>query len=269
MEDQKNQNKTTLIELGPNLPVGVDWRGTFGKNIAVRPWRMREEKALGEIRDKNRNINVAQFTTIVLAYMCTKLGKHDFETMKLEERKVIVSQMFLPDVYYAWLFLRTQTLGPELHTKLTCPRCQSEFDFIADLNTTEVHTVDNPEKAKFNYQLMDPFEIRGKLATELIMGPARWSALENVRGGSLDTGTAKSAIIRGSIHKVIGHDELVLSPNELDDMSKRDLERLIGKLNTQSPGPDMSLESVCTSCGNKWDQDMDWGFDSFFGISSR
>jgi hypothetical protein len=267
--DTKQHKSVTLDELGSSLPIGVVRNGELGKDIAVRPWRMLEEKALGEMRDKNRQINVAQFTTMVLAYMCTHLGNHDFEALKMEERRIIVSQMYLADVYYAWLYLRTQTLGTELLVKLSCPRCQSEFDFAADLGTTEVKVVEDVEDSTFTYPLIKAFDIRGKTISELIMGPARWSALEQVSGGSMDTGIAKAALIHGSVKEVLGIESLVLAPHELDNMSKIDLEKLIAQLDSNTPGPDMSLEAVCAKCNHKWDQNIDWGFDSFFGVSSR
>lgn len=259
--------KQTLGERGFLMPVGIVGSDTrLNKGFAFRPWRMKEERALGALRDQNR-MNVAQFVSIVLGTMLTRLGPHDFESMTLEQRRVHVGQMFLPDVYYTYMRLRLEALGPELKVQMPCPRCGKDFSMGADLSTTEVSYLDDLTDFSVDYTLKRPFVVRGQEVCRILFGLPRWNALESVQGGSMNTGEAKSALILGSIKAIEGMDAL-LAPHELDDLSKLDLETILRLLDDGQPGPVMSLEAVCPHCQSKFDQSLDWGYDSFFGVSN-
>lgn len=271
----------TLAELGPQLPIGIESNGQIGKQLSELPWKMKHEKELGAMRAKNQGISVAQFTSMVLATLYKRMGPHDFEPMDFNARRIHISQAFMADVYYAYVWLRRQSIGNVCDMKLRCPNCTNQFDFAADLNTVEVRVPQPVEPVKddkqpvglpnmnWTYKLQDPFELRNKTVTELLLGPARWYAMEAVKG-QMNTGEAKYAIINGSIHKVGGHDQqLVLADHELDEMSKRDLEQITAEIDANALGPDMSIKDVCPRCNRDFELPIDWGFDSFFGISSR
>jgi hypothetical protein len=258
--------------MGPVLPLGIpDKSGLYSKTVAVRPWRMKEERELGEMKDKNRDGNLAQYVSMVLATMCTKIGPYDFEVMKPEERRVVIGQMFMCDVFYAYVYLRIQAMGKGLPLKLTCPRCQTKYSMEADLNTTEVKFTDTLENARWQYKLIDPFQVRSKDASELVMGPPRWNVLEmlKVKANTLNTSLAKVSAIMGSIHSIVGIGELAMTENELDEMSKRDIEAITSQINDFSLGPDMVVESEpCPSCNHVFKVPIEWGYDSFFANST-
>jgi len=173
-----NTSTVTLKKLGAKLPLGIlNGDGTYSGDIAVRPWRMKEERELGELRDSHRDGNVAQYVGMVLATMCTKLGPHNFEGMKFEERRIIVGQMYMGDVFYAYIWLRIQAMGHQLNMNLTCPNCERKFPFVADLESTEVIAADNLKDAKWEYKLHTPIKLRDTMVKSLLIGPARWNGL--------------------------------------------------------------------------------------------
>lgn len=281
-EGQPEYPKTvTLAEQGARLPLGIRASdGAYRKDIAVRPWRMKEERELGRIRDQNKDANVAQFVSMVLSAMCTRLGPHDFESMsKPEERQVHVSQMFMGDVFYAYIWLRIQAMGHELGLDVTCPRCRHSYPFVADLNTVETVVVENEEQARWEYELKAPFEVRGKTVERLMLGPSRWNGLEMMSGNSISTGEAKAGIIRSSIVGLGTPDwdvdeagnlrPLVLTDAELDEMAKRDIEAITNSIEKHAVGPNMAVEDKCNRCGAEIKLAIDWGYDNFFGDSSR
>jgi hypothetical protein len=269
--------RVALKEQGARLPLGIiNTDGTYTKDIAVRRWRMAEERELGELRDKNRDANVAQFVGMVLATMCTQLGRHKFEELKQEERRIHISQMFMGDVFYAYVWLRLQTLGSELHLNLRCPNCGFRFPLVADLETIEVDGCDTLEECMWEYKLKESFEIRGKEVTDLLMGPARWTSLESMQGvGGLNTGAAKASVILGSIHGIANWKDkdgkpmqVALAESELDEMGKRDIEAITNRVDEHAVGPNMSVEGSCQRCRYQYKLAIDWGYDSFFGDSS-
>lgn len=264
--------RTVLLkDLGPRLPLGVpDTGGAYRGDLVCKPWTMREEKELGSLRDSNRDSNMAQYVSMVLATMYERIGPHDFSGMKFDERRLRVGQMYMGDVYYAYVWLRLQALGPELGIELTCATCNSKFTFPADLETIEVTTAANLEPFLWPYDLHVPLVIRDKEVRTLGMGPPLWQAIESMTGqGGMNAGEAKAVIILGSIVEAEGLGAVTLTDSDLDGMVKRDIEQIANLLDEHHLGPDMAVEGSCPRCRRPFKMPMDWGYDSFFGSSSR
>jgi len=191
--------------------------------------------------------------------------------MKLPQKQLAIGQMFLGDVFYAYVWLRIQSLGPSLSLTLTCPGCQQKIEnFIADLDSIEVQTCDSLVDACWDYHLINPMTIRGSEVTDLVMGPARWNALEMLKGGGL--GVAKPAMIQASIHAIGTKEDgkqSVITEAELDDMTKRDIEALTTQIDKHSIGPNMAVEGNCGHCSRPFRLPIDWGYDGFFGDSTQ
>lgn len=278
-EEQANQAKpklikTQLITQGPALPLGVlGPDGGIHKDLVVKPWRMKEERELGAIRDANRDANLAEYVSMVLGAMCTRLGPHNFEdqSLKPEQKRLIIGQMYAGDVFYAYVWLRTQTLGNEIALNLKCPRCQKSVDgFVADINTVDVHTCSSVDESCWEYELKTPIKIRGDVVTHLKLGPAHWNAMEMLNGAGL--GMAKPAMLKASIKGLGRMDDakqVVLTDSDLDELTKRDIEAIIKQINDNNIGPNMAVDGKCKQCGHEFRLPIDWGYDSFFGDSSQ
>jgi hypothetical protein len=231
-EDKTASTKrvVTLRELGPQLPLGVlDSANLYHKGVENRAWKLSTERELGELRDRNRDSNFAQYVSMILGTMCTKLGPHDFDGKKIEDKQILVSQMFMADVLYAYIWLRVDALGPNLNMNIKCPACEQEFPFTADLNTLEVTCADKVEDTQWPFKLKHPIDIRGKKAVALKLGPTRWNAMESSKANQFNMGQMKADIVRYSIHGV-SHDgeafeAIPVGEHELDELSKFDFER--------------------------------------------
>lgn len=268
---EKKTVKTTLKELGPNLPLGVINGAELSKAIKVKPWRMKEEKELGKLRDENRSENSARWATIVLATMCPQLGELDLASMDMNKRIIHIGQMSMGDVMYAYFWLRYQSLGPSVPMEIACPNCRKEFTLHADLESLIIRTSESYDDTLWEYDLRDPFELRGSQVNGFVISPARWNAIETQNtAGALDVGAAKSSVIRGSIHSVKGIGEaLALTDSDLDEMTKFDLESLTTLIDERHIGPDLAVEDKCEQCKRPFRMSLDWSYDSFFGISSH
>lgn len=266
-----NIKKTTLAELGPRLPHGIaDVGGNLIKDIAVRPWRFKEEKELGKLLDKNREATMVQYTSMVLGAMYTQMGPSNFEAMNEAERRLAVAQLEVGDAFYAYCWLRRESLGPHLKMDITCASCLNVFPFKADLDTLAVSTVEKPEDALWEYCLQDPYEIRGKLVEKFMMGQAKWQSLEGAEpSGRFNTGAAKAIMIRACVKSFGDMGSVPIMDNDLDEMSKRDIEGILEGIDNNHVGPDMSIEHVCKRCGSQIRTSIDWSHGSFFGASSR
>lgn len=262
--------KATLAEHGPSLPIGMlDQSGQCRRDVVLRPWKFKQEKALGALLGDE--FNLVQYVEAAIGEMCTQLGPHNLEAMKPEKRAVILSQMWMADVFFVYLLIRVKSLGNLLSLKLVCPHCGARFDHTADLDTVLIESVERVEDAQWEYDVQRPFEIRGKTAEKLLMGPARWSSLAQIPGDVRNFGDLKEGILLGSICEVKGHGQMMLVADELDDMEKVDIETLTWEVDKRSVGPDMSIEGVCASAKCKKDYiiAIEWSNRDFFAPSSR
>lgn len=259
-----------LKDLGPQLPVGFLDGRSLSKEMDHKPWKLKQERELGELREKHRDANVAQYVSMVLGTMYKQLGSLGLHDMSLSDKRGKIGRMFMGDVFYAYLWLRTQAMGNVFEAKVTCPHCSYKFLLPADLNTVEVTCADEVDAVQWQYKLLDPFDVQGQRITYFEMGPAKWRTLEGAEIASgLNTGAAKALIIRGSIWKTPEMTKGALGDADLDELSKRDLEAITKGIDDHGIGPDMSIEERCPRCRADFKIAIDWGYDSFFGASSR
>ncbi len=282
-QDQPSPKETTLKEWGHRLPCGtVDTTtGQLVKDIIFRPWNLRRERQLGKLKTSSAADSVMTFASAVLTVMCTKLGhiRPGFDEagglkmkpQEFAELRLQTSNLVLEDVLYTWLLLRREAIGPDLEVDGNCPHCRQEVHVYADLDTTTVKYVDSMEETFWTYTLRDPLQIRGKEISELRFGPARWSVLEHTKASGIDTGGQKSDLILGSIEEVDQLGKVALLETELDEMSKRDVEKIVAEMDARAIGPDMRVEFTCRQCFRVAKIQIPWDYDTFFscGRSAR
>lgn len=271
LDSSRKIQKQTLSERGPVLPIGiVDSSGNLHRGIECREWRLKEERELGSALERVESARMGQYISTVIGTLCTQLGPFKLDTMKPTERSVIISQMWMPDVFFVYLWLRVQTMGKILTLKMTCPNCGHRFDYSADLESVTITSVEKAEDARWKYQVQRPFELRGKKVKEMTFGPARWASIDAL-GDKVgrNFGIMKAGLILGSISEINGASGVAYGDNELDEMYKIDIETLTNLIDSMSLGPDMSVEDVCLKCSKPYRSSLDWGNDAFFAVSSR
>lgn len=262
--------KITLAELGANLPCGVVSAGQRVKPFRLRPWRLKDEKHLGQLRDK-RGQRVGAFATEVLAYMVQTVGPHAFDAMAPVERKMVLSGMYMADILYMYLYLRYEALGSDepVPMMLVCPHCRQQSRFDADLGSMEVETVsEGALDLRWIDQLRDGIEIEGQMRQNLWLQPLVWSSVEG-----LDMGAGARAVpyIQASICGAEGcsRNPFAITESELDEMTKFDMEGLATSIGSRAPGPVMIIKTDCPKCRLELTQMLDWGYDSFFSRTSQ
>jgi len=273
-ETKTTENKIKLVLLsdnGPVLPIGtVDTSGVYHKDLEIRPWRMKEETELGDVMEQQQNIRFGKYVTLVLSKMCTKLGMYDFTSMNDIEKAVVVGQMYMADILFAYLWLRIQSMGHKMPVEMWCPNCRHNFMLGADLRTVEIRTIETIEDAEWGYKLRQPFQIRNINVEEFIIRPPRWVAIEAIKGQTgRNFGKLKLSIIHGSVFALGGQEPLPLASHEFDEMRKIDFETLTMEIDQKTIGPDFSIEASCPECNFKFKNMIQWASEDFFGVSSR
>lgn len=267
---------TTLAERGPVLPIGVlQPDGGVNRSLEVRPWRMKEERELGALKQQagEEGGTLANYISMVLGYMCPQIGGNRFETNQVTMAQVKIGQMYMADVFHAYCWLRLQALGHELPFKLKSPNTNKEFEWTADLRTLEVRTIENPEDMYWTYNVKVPFQIRGKTISKMIMGQQFWSSLGMMEPGG-NMGAATASIIAASVHRIpeLQEGPVALVDGDLDEMTKRDIEAISTAIDDHGLGPKMYLEVTDPTVprANKptFKAPLDWRYDAFFQTSS-
>lgn len=263
----------TLREQGAKLPIGiVDDSGVLHKDFSIKRWTAKQERELGKIRQENKALTMPEHIALVLSVLCDKVGPHDFTKMdKLAQKQLAISQMFSCDVFYLYCYIRCQSLGSLLSFDVVCPLCGKEYHSETDLLEMTNNVADGVSETLWEYELIEPFEFRGVEIKTLNIGPTYWHSLEKAEvEGRLDIESGKMAMIVGSIRgfKEFTVKDIVPVVEELDDMGKRDIVKLVDDMNGKYFGPDMRLFTVCEKCKNENIQPIDWSYQSFFGSSS-
>lgn len=271
--ESKKIQKTKLKEFGPILPLGIDENGILVRDLAVKRWTFKQEKELGELKEENSDVNLGRYVSMVLATMCTRLGPYDFEKMDFNQKILTISQMWAGDVLYAYCWLRYKSLGKEIGMTIQCPHpsCNNKIDYVADMETMEISHYDSLDDFLWDYELKEPFEIRGEEVNGFVIRPMRWNTYETITNDSYGgEGDIKSKVILNSIHSILGKGEqTILAENEIEEMGKKDIELIPKAIEEKNLGPDLSVEVKCNKCRNKFVHQISWSYHDFFGSSSR
>lgn len=259
---------TTVADYGHALPIGVLKDGQLHRSFAFKTFRMKEERELDAKRKANKQMSVGTFVASVLAHMLTQLGPYaDFQAMSEEHRINAIQQMYVADVMYAWICLRIEALGSAITFPLKCPRCEVEFKFHADLSLTDVTVYEDTGLLARAFKLANGIQLLDKsVSTDLVVQPPHWRAMSVARPNATP-GDVKAAMILASIIKV-GDGRFPPTTDDIDNMSKRDIELLSAFIDSDAPGAGMVIDCNCPECAHQWKIPLDWSWDFFFTSAS-
>jgi hypothetical protein len=262
----------TLKDQGAKLPIGiVDDNGVLHKDFTVKRWTAKQERELGKLRQENKSVSMAEHIALVLTVLCEKIGPYNFlEMKKLAERRLAVSQMFSGDVFYVYCYLRCKALGSSLGFEVECPFCGTKYSSETDLMEMTSAVADKLDDTIWEYKLLEPFLFRDAEAKTLTIGQTYWHSIEEAEvEGSLDIEGGKMAMLAGAIRGVKEFPvEVAPILDELDEMDKKDIVKIVDEMNEHHFGPDMRLITKCPKCKSENVQPINWGYQSFFGSSS-
>lgn len=259
-----------LSDMPDTLPIGVFAPdGPRKVNVAFAPWRGRDEREIGAMRAKHRNLTPGQLATRVLARFATAWCGSDFSGLSEVERLVVLSQASAADVLTAWLHLRLSALGPEMDMDLVCPGCGHEFGFEVDLGTVEIRCPETQAETEFVVELRDGVPWRGKAPRKVGFGPIAWRGYEQTSAGDArDLAAIQLGLVAATVRTLDG-DAVQLGIGNLDDVTKRDLATLLAALDANVLGPDLSVAPDCPKCAARVRATLSWVYDGFFSGSSR
>lgn len=254
---------------GAELPVGLVVDGKRVRTFRLRPFRLKQEKAISKLKADSKAATIGKFVCGVLSLMVQTVGPHNFDNMNDGHRQLIISQLTMADVLYLWVYLRYEALAQEPVTmNIPCPSCRNEYKWYGDLGTMDVRVVNNDVVSTTReFKLRDGVELGGAARSILKLDMIKWDSL--MRRDVVDKQSQEAAIIAGSIVGIEGIERtpFFMLENELDEMTKWDIEGLTREISDNTCGPQMDIQPECPACKYKGVMMLDWGYDSFFARS--
>jgi hypothetical protein len=261
-----------LGEVGQQLPIGVLRDGSLHRGFALGRFTTRTERELDEMRRANQGpLTNPEWVTRVLMRQLQRFGPYDFQALTEPERRIALAQSWLVDVMYAILWMRIGALGPEIRFSLKCARCGTEFKAPANLEQLDVRVAPGPNALARRFSFRDGITVKGREYRTALVDPPRWQTmLIPPKKGQING--LELSILLGGIRHVEHEDGTIAQPTteDLDELSKYDLEHLRRFIDEETYGPDMTLTSVCPNeqCGHETNHGVDWSWDFFFKSAS-
>jgi hypothetical protein len=260
--------QSTFADWGQQLPIGHIQGGTLYRGFSLKPFTMKEERELEGLRKARGKMTLAGFVVEVMSRMLTSYGPwDDFQSLDETQRRLLMTQAWMADVIYMYIWLRIQALGAEMKFGVECPHCNAKVKLPADLTLTDVTVVEDIAALSRRHVLRDGLDVAGASVTELVLQPPRWQAMESVTGVRTSTGDVKMAMIQSAIRQ-LGDGKRPVTIDILESLTKRDLEMLTRVIDDLSPGPDLTLEVTCPSCREESKHPLNWSWDFFFTAAS-
>lgn len=271
--------RTTLGELGMQLPIGTPKGKKFDKGFALRPYKSIIDRHLGNWKEANAKkypgslIVAAQIPKFV-SLICTEFGGKAYPQTKdfdsTPDQELSLYQAFHADVMYAYIMARV-AISPDLELNPTCPGCGKSFKIVFDLNTLDVDILEDGDALEKVIELKHPFKLRdGKLCKAVKVRPIQWAAMmqPGVFSGQMDqvSYSALTGCICG-VDCIEGPYTMIES--EVDEIHRIDSMRISAVAGTQAAGVDLETNVTCPheDCGVTITNPLNWTHDYFFGSS--
>lgn len=263
----KNFTTKTLIDNGKALPVGIIAGERLDKSLDVLPYKLKQERELAKI--KRPGLPVGEYVQTALSLLVARFGPHDFTKMEPGERKLIIAQAWFPDILYAYLYVRYNSLGSDYPIEAQCPACRTlNKDIVGDLSTVEVAVVSDPKALNWDVELRDGVPIMGKVRNKIRLQPPVYGMLDF--GAAVDGELPFLNVLRACLVSAEGVEgPPVILDNDADEMSKWDIESVQRSIEEHTPGPRMVVESLCRRCKGEMRSVINWASESFFSLPSR
>jgi len=261
-----------LKEQGFNFPIPIS--SLASQEFSFKPWRMKEEKQIGLMRNKTKQIGV--FVRQLFDEMLLTLGGQEWLSVDSSKRKLLLNQMPYGNMFHMYVCLRKDALGDDFKMqKIGCPHCSATLDEVSsNLDDLDIRVKEAGEEEVAVYDLKKPFRVGEVMVDAICMKHTPWDVME--RFSQIDvsnSGAVKESMINKSFVGVKSKDVdgmlTQLSPvSVLENVAKIDIEGLSEALEEHNVGPLLKMAITCNVCQGDFETPLVWNYDHFFGSSS-
>lgn len=219
-------------DLEVELPAGfIDAAGNLLKKAQVRELNGEDEEALA--RGGNSSSYVRYLHT-VLSRAVVRLGEQEPDYAMLQG-------LLMGDRVMLLLAIRRVTYGEDVEYKLTCPKCDEDFDVVVELDKdVKIREMEDPYKRTHDVPLR-----KGKATIRFINGADQEAAFGD---GKRTVAEQNTVILSRCVTHLDG--QPVVGDTPIRQMGLQDRSTLMRFLADNQPGPLLGEVSVpCSSCG--------------------
>jgi len=263
---KKENTAKELKDLKNNLPVELPDRET--QEFTFKNWTMKEEKQIAKL--KTSSGMMGKFVSSVFQLMLNRFCGEDFDAKDTNEKILTINQLDLPNVMYMWVYLRYEVMGEFVVMDVNCPTCgRLNKQRTFNIESMDIHVKEKTEPRYDYYTLLKPFDFGGETVEKLKIRVTKWDAMESAKDEvAANEGLMKELIFRNSIIGMNDAEGHIDSASIIENLHKRDIEKLSQKISEHNGGPSLSLEDKCEFCGTDYSKFLNWSYDHFFGQSS-
>jgi len=276
---------STVRELGQSLPIGlVNVKGELRKEFVLgKKLDFQVERAIGEYKVKIDEANESYMKVLVkvVALLLTNLGGEPFDHSPddkpedAQKKLLQVSTLYMPDVWYMYLYARIQAYGADLITSFshTCGFSANRVKY--DLKQMDVVHCDNMNDLRQPVDLVYGLKYRdGTVKKRVYVFPLHHFDMESkdAREMGEEAILMRLHMVSKCVREVEGFDQsIVLTPDEYQSLHGVDIQRIMDVINTTSCGPRMAMEIDCPGkgCGETILYGVNYRYENFFAKSSR
>lgn len=245
--------RVTLKELGSVLPIGQFTGGELNKSLTVGDSMSgKDRRKLAKLQSEEKTLNFNRLVRDILGLSCTNICGHDLTSMHSGQIAASIGPLFMSDVVYAYIYMRTQVFGPNIKLNIGCSNCGSNYDAYINLDELEVDIVEDMSQLTWDYTLEHPVTWRGRLIEKITMQNGLFSSM-----GRQDRRYAQhpdyviSFTLASSICGINDKTVNVMSIpiDALDDWDVNDIDAASHAMGLHAAGPELSAMTTCTVCG--------------------
>lgn len=272
--------------LGHNFPIGINQGNQLVKPFTINELGYEKEKSIGKWKNNNRDKPNTTTVTRVLSLVMSSIGgeklNNDLDGDSREALKdiLMIRNLYMFDVFYAFLCARIEELGNEYISPWKCRACGLETTVKADLLDMDITCTDLIEDLTCSVDLVKGIKFRdGKIKKKVFISPIRWGDMEDkeISESGGDETLMKLFFISRALNGVEDFTDkegntlrIVLTEQELASLRKMDIEILHNAINKMNLGPSLLIEGKCPNkeCKLPYSENLNWDYDDFFSIYS-
>ena len=236
------------------LPVGIakEGNGSLLHQATIRKMTGKEEALLA---DPRLQTNSGKLITALLTNCVQELEGQPV-------REALIRQLSSADRNFLLLELRRLTFGDEMEASYRCPHCQALCQVIENLSEIEVFSADDSNSHTIQISLPDGYRDpdgnwQHEFAFRLPTGED-----EEAAAGRRDPNPTRQqdALLARCLEKVGSLESKRIQAagvRILSDLSMSDRRMLQKTIDAATPGPNLTRDLVCDSCGQRYRAALD------------
>lgn len=232
----------TVVYLPRGLYIGGKWETV----VQVRELTGGDEESLARFK------NPEDFFSAVVSYGTERIGDQDLTELKFAERQALLADLLIGEREILFLNIARVTYGDEKIITHQCPACGVSMDTSVILSEDiKCREMEDPHVVSRTMTTSKGHVLTYRLATG-----ADQKVVLSKKGAS--TAEQNTLMISECVYQVDG--KPVVDPLSMArGLSMGDRMRLLDKLVSTQPNPDLNLTTNCVSCSSEMVVPLSWG----------